>query len=88
MKYIGIVLIIIMLISLKLLKKEKFNNKYIIHILNIAKILLIVCLLEITLFNINSYRLLLGNYEKKEYEINSFEEVTKISGRNNVHNRN
>lgn len=39
------------------------------HILNILEILIIVCILELTIFNINSYRLLIGKYQANEYTI-------------------
>ena len=52
------------------------------HIVNILKIILIVLFLELTLFNINSYRLAFGNYEKAEYEMNNEDYASII--KNNV----
>lgn len=43
------------------------------NIINILKILLISIILEITLFNITSYRTLIGDYKKKEYTLNEIE---------------
>ena len=39
----------------------------------LLKVILIALILELTIFNINSYRLLFSKYEKKEYLINDCE---------------
>lgn len=47
------------------------------HISNILMVLLIIAILEITLFNINSFRLIFGKYTEREYVIN---EITGEKG--------
>ena len=67
MIYICIILIVVFFIYLQLFCKLDKKMK---NIVNILKIVSVVFLLELTVFNINSYRLLIGDYKEKSYSIN------------------
>ena len=84
MRFLLIAVIILLLIVGYFLRKKYPNNKT-KNVLNIANILLIVLLLELTVFNINSYRLYWGNYEKEEYKINT-DNYTEYMNGNKVTN--
>ena len=62
-----ILIVSIFLLILLYLKKKKVPQ----HTYMILKIVLIVILLESTIFNMNSYRTMFKNYEKKEYNFDN-----------------